>query len=1149
MQTKENTQFQDSFSEEIWKSTYKDYNDSNLEDTFKRVARTMASAEVPDKQQEWYEKFLDMLTDFKGVTGGRIMSNAGTEWKNTGFLNCYVTPMPSEDIDSIEGIQKVLKDQANTLKSEGGWGCDFSFIRPRGSFIKGVGVESPGAVKFMELFDKSSEIVTSGSGKKSTNKKAKGKIRKGAMMATLSVSHPDIIEFVTAKQTQGRLTKFNMSVDCSDEFMELVLKGDDSDWKLEFPDTTHPAYKKEWNGRLSDWKAKGYKVDLYETVKVQDLWNLIMESTYARAEPGVMFLDRANAFNPLSYGEKIISTNPCFRGDMKLLTTEGYKRLDELVNKEFENVNKDGSASEGYVWSNGVKDIVEVKPLKRESIFCTPDHVFMLNNGEDCMAKDLKGKQLMPFYSIKRQPENIEAFQAGFLLGDGCLGRLASDAHEGMEVCIGKKDLDVAYYFGVNGEGKHYLVSNKVVAKKFGLLAASTFDRVLPEVVDSDFMMGLYSANGCVIRSGKRVSLKATSHALVLQVVEWLKAKGISCYVTTNKATKVMFANGEYTCKQSYDVNITGVDNLVLFAKTVSFVHKYKQDWLESVIKESGVRVTNVIPAGQAEVFDFNEPETHWGVIGDVVVHNCGEQVLAPAGVCCLGTLNLTQFVNKDLSGFDLVKLKKYVGYMVRFLDNVNTVSSAPLPEYKYSMENKRRVGSGVMGWGSALFMLKVKFGSEKADELREQVMKTYAQTAYETSIDLAVEKGMFSLCEPLKHAEGLFIRNLGLSEEYMQKLRTTGIRNSSLMSQQPNGNTSITANIVSGGIEPVFMPEYVRTVIVPVVPDEIKDVTPKYFEGEFFETALFKFSKEGDEDILRGTHTDGIVYKIDKSRGLTKEVLCEDYGVRFLKKLGKWDSSAEWASTTANLSVQDHVNDLKGFARWTDSACSKTANIPYDYPYEDFKTLYLDVYKTGFIKGFTTYRSGTMTSVLSAKEEQEDSPDEIILDDVKLPDNLPATLKTLRSEGRKWYLTVIENTERTRPVALFVQTNANEKTVSTNDAVEYLLSLARAKGIPEKHVLDVERKINGDNNSSKICRCISLNLRHGVGIKSIVSCLDKTDAFAGTFVFHIKKYLSSLIKDGEVVKGEKCSECGGENIVYQEGCKICLSCGSSKCG
>lgn len=524
-----------------------------------------------------------------------------------------------------------------------------------------------------------------------------------------------------------------------------------------------------------------------------------------------------------------------------------------------------------------------------------------------------------------------------------------------------------------------------------------------------------------------------------------------------------------------------------------------------------------------------------------------GEQTLAPGGVCCLGSINLTQMVKEDASGFDLGKIKKYVSYMVRFLDNVSTRSDAPLPEYKSSMENKRRIGAGVMGWGSALLMMRVRFGSEKATQMLDEVMSLYAKTAYETSIDLAEEKGMFPLCEPTKHIDGEFVKNLNLSRTYRQRLRATGIRNSSVLSQQPTGNTSILANIVSGGIEPIFMPEYVRTVIVPVVPDSIKDVTPAYAEGAMHETDLFKWTKEGDEDILKGEF-DGVTYKIDKSRGLTKQVLCEDYGVRYLKQKGLWEPNADWTATTTELSVQDHVNDLKGFAKWTDSACSKTANIPNDYPYESFKDLYIEVYNTGYIKGFTTYRAGTMTNVLSAKDEGKED-EEIILDDVKLPDSLPAQLKTLRAEGRKWYLTVIQNESQTKPVALFVQTNAHEKSIVANTAVENLLSLARSKGIREQHVQDVELKIVGDSNPSKICRTISLCLRHGVHVKSVVGALEKTDCLVGTFVFHIRKYLASLIKDGEKVADEKCLECGSENVVYQEGCKVCVNCGSSKCG
>ena len=856
------TVFQDSFSKEIWETTYKDHNDITVDDTFKRIARAISSVEVTDElKQVWEDRFYELLSNFKCVPGGRIISNAGAEWTGTTLMNCFVGPRASYDIDSLEGIYNHLLSQSQTLKSEGGWGENFSYIRPRGSFINGIGVETPGAIKYMELFDKASEIITSGSGKKSTNKKAKGKIRKGAMMGVIDVWHPDIIEFITAKQQPGRLTKFNVSVNCTDDFMNRVIKIDELEkqltnenadvdsinfqieqldkWELIFPVTTFAKYKQEWNGDIKYWLDHDYPVNVFNTISTKWLWNLIMESTYNRAEPGVLFLDRANYFNPLNYGETIFATNPC------------------------------------------------------------------------------------------------------------------------------------------------------------------------------------------------------------------------------------------------------------------------------------------------------------------------GEQPMSPGNICCLGTINLTQFINKAGTGFNLSGIKKHVGYMVRFLDNVNAYSVAPLPEYIESMRKKRRIGLGVMGWGSSLFMLKIRFGSAEAAVIREELMQLVSRAAYETSIDLAEEKGKFEYCVPEKHAESPFIKNLNLSLEYMEKLRTFGIRNSSLLSQQPNGNSSILANVVSGGIEPIFMPEYVRTVIVSSTPEEIKDVTPKWHEGEWYETDLFKFTKEGDEEILKGA-INGITYKIDKNRGLTKEVLCEDYGVRYLKKKGEWDSTANWAVTTTNLTVDDHIYDLEGFAKWTDAACSKTCNIPFDYPYSDFKDLYLKVYNTGFIKGFTTYRAGTMATVLSAKKETHDfiEDEEIILNTVSLPDSAPATMKTLKAEGRKWYLSVVWNMQQTRPFALFVHTNHHEKNVTTSNAVEKLVDLATRKGIPQEYIDEVIDKINGNDNASKIARVISLNLRHGVLIKNIVAVLDTMeDVFVGSFLFQIKKFLASFIRDGEKVVGETCQECSSPNVVYEEGCKKCINCGSSRCG
>ena len=872
--TKKNkTVFQDTFSEEVWTATYKDHNDETVNDTMFRVAHAAASVEETDDLiLEWTEKFYDMLSSFRATCGGRIYANAGTEWNGTTMMNCYVSPRVPHDVDSIEGILADLRAQIQTLKSEGGWGENFSYIRPRGAFIHGIGVETPGAVKYMEMFDKSSEIITAGSGRKSANKKAKGKIRKGAMMGVMDVWHPDIVEFITAKQQPGRLTKFNVSVNCTDEFMDKVLKvqklnanleqlkHDNKDeeeralaiastkeeieradkWVLRFPDTTFHRYKSDWNGDIKSWEANSYPTVEYNTVSALWLWNLIMESTYNRAEPGVLFLDRANYFGPLNYLETIFATNPC------------------------------------------------------------------------------------------------------------------------------------------------------------------------------------------------------------------------------------------------------------------------------------------------------------------------GEQTLAPGGVCNLGSLNLTQFINGSGDGFDLKAIDKYTRIMVRFLDNINDLSKAPLPEYEQSMRHKRRIGVGVLGWGSALFMVKTKFGSERATELREEVMSTIARSAYMASIDLAAEKGMFTFCDPTKHVEGPFIKSLDLPPEYMEKAAATGIRNSSLLSIQPTGNTSIFANVVSGGLEPVFMHEYVRTVIVNSVPDEITGVTPKWYEGEWKETSMFKFTKEGDEQILKGKGPDGVVYKIDKNRGLTREVLCEDYGVRFMKAKGEWDADADWAVTTTNLTVDDHVNDLTGFARWVDSAMSKTVNVPHNYSFEKFKDIYVDAYKSGYVKGVTTYRAGTMTTVLAAKDEKTASPgdEEIIREDIKLPDSAPATMKILRAEGRKWYLTVIWNDQQTRPFGFFVHTNSHEKQVTTTDAVEVLTKLARHKRIPKKHIDATLEKISSDNNSTKIARMISLNLRHGVMIKSIVAALDKVeDVFVGSFLFQIKKFLSTFIKDGEKVEGATCENCGSSRVVYSEGCMKCSDCGSSKCG
>ena len=303
----------DELSNDTWEKNYKAPGETTREDTWRRCAN--AAASVEDNKMYYFQKFYSLFENDKFVPGGRIMANMGVAGRNkTTLYNCYVHnpgDIGIKDPDSIDGIYSCLKAQAKTLQSEGGYGINASFIRPSGLYIEGIGSRSPGVLKFMELWDKSSEIITMGStkilGEKKPNEKSK--IRKGAQMLVLNVWHPDIEEFIVAKQTPGRLTKFNMSVGITPGFMDAVKN--ESAWDLVFPDTSIPEYKTEWKGDLDSWKSSNYPVITYKTINAKDLWDTIMTSTYNRAEPGVLNLDLANKLNPCEYAETIATSNPC----------------------------------------------------------------------------------------------------------------------------------------------------------------------------------------------------------------------------------------------------------------------------------------------------------------------------------------------------------------------------------------------------------------------------------------------------------------------------------------------------------------------------------------------------------------------------------------------------------------------------------------------------------------------------------------------------------------------------------------------------------------------------------------------------------------------------------------------------------------------
>jgi len=262
-------------SQQIWDMKYRlrapngEPVDKTIEDTWRRIAHALAEPERADRRQYWADQFCGALADFQFLPAGRVVAGAGAE-RTVTLFNCFVM---SSIPDDMGGIFANLREAALTMQQGGGIGYDFSTLRPRGAYVKGVGADASGPLSFMDVWDAMCRTIMSAG------------YRRGAMMATLRCDHPDIEAFIDAKREPGRLRMFNLSVLATDAFMQAVEE--DAPWQLDF------------NGTAA------------KVIPARELWDKIMRATYAYAEPGVIFIDRINRLNNLYYCEQIAATNPC----------------------------------------------------------------------------------------------------------------------------------------------------------------------------------------------------------------------------------------------------------------------------------------------------------------------------------------------------------------------------------------------------------------------------------------------------------------------------------------------------------------------------------------------------------------------------------------------------------------------------------------------------------------------------------------------------------------------------------------------------------------------------------------------------------------------------------------------------------------------
>lgn len=1069
---------------EIWDRKYRYHGsksipeDKTVDDTWHRVARTAAANEKNSKY--WETAFLEILSDYKFLPGGRILANAGTDRREVTMFNCYVMNTIE---DSIEGIFNTVKDSALTQKQGGGVGFDFSTLRPAGSPIKGCEAKSSGPISFMQVMDSTCRTIMSAGQ------------RRGAQMAVMRCDHPDIQEFITAKRHNANLQMFNLSVAITEKFIDAVKNNEQ--WELVFNGLT------------------------YKTVRAVELWELIMKSTYDFAEPGFILIDKINEMNNLYYCEEIRATNPCIPADTWVQTDQGARQVYELIGKPFNARINGVDFPSGYngFFKTATKEIVKINTMEGYSLRLTSEH------------------QLQRIIRLTRNIIKTEWCEAGKL---NCGDRLLLNNHYKNFNWKGKYSWDEGYLIGLLvGDGTLKTDSAiKELALELKMLPGRK--NISPEIEKASsefyrgFLRGLFDADGSVQETQQKgVSIRlAQSNLNSLEAVQrmLLRLSIVSRIYKNRRNEGFKFlpngkkGNSQYHIKAQHELIISG-ENLRHFSEIIGFSNTDKEMKLKQALvnytrklnkERFTAHVESVSFCGIEEVFDVQIPEINSFDANGFVAHNCGEQPLPPYGACLLGSLNLTKFVSNPFTNkaeLDFKQIESVTKTAVRFLDNVIDISGYPLPQQKKEARNKRRMGIGIMGLADMLIFMGVRYGSPKSIEIASEIMKAITYTAYRASISLAKEKGVFPLFDAENYCKGRFITTL--PGDIQKDIRKYGLRNSHLTSIAPTGTISLFAGNISSGLEPVFAFSYKRK--------------------------------------IRNSHEND-----------SSEVNVTDYAYhKYIEHIGKKvaDSALpKYFVTCDMIAPQDHVEIQAALQKHVDSSISKTINIPADYPFEDFKNIYMLAYQKG-LKGCTTFRPSEQLPGVLIKEDvgKDKSPNQTQNMEITMP-KIAGRPKELEGTTYKIktplspdaiYVTIndiIEEKNGRRPYELFINTK-NLQHFSWVVAMTRLISAVFRKE-PDPTFLVEELKSIYDPNggyfsdgryipslAADIGLIIEKHLRK-IGIMG-----KKESSASGQEKEKVKKTTR------ELSKFMICPQCKERGLYSQENCLKCINCGYSKCG
>ena len=875
-------------------------------------------------------------------------------------------------------------------------------------------------------------------------------LRRGANMGMMTITHPDILKFIYAKQDLTAFTNFNVSVKITDAWMEAYRAT---------PDEPHVVTNFR-NGKQfhipKDVKVMTYAIQellpvvpgITPTVPVwsmKDVFSVIVDCAWRTGEPGLFFIDEANRFNPTPHVGAYEATNPCVTGDTDILTDKGFVRIDSVVGQKVNIWNgEEWSEVEPRVTGENQK-ILLVKFSDGSELKCTPYHKFYLQNGVPRAgkppivkeARELReGDPLLPWsFPVIRSGKDYsrsEMYTRGFFCGDGSLH---TERERNSLWLYGEKQelLENFDYRFANECGR----DRTHVALDDSMGWSKTFVPDCSYSVQArlDYFAGLLDSDGTASVHGDS-SVWSVDRSFLMEAKKMLHTLGVRATVLVGKAAaKKAMPDGkggskEYECQKC--------DRLVISAsqmKTLTVLGLATHRLKFNFPPKGAYRTTKILSVGELsviaeKVYCFTEPKRHMGTFGTVVVGQCGEQNLLPYESCNLGSINVAKFTGEKQENFDWEGLRTTIRTSVRFLDNVVDASPYPVPEIAQMCYANRKVGLGLMGFADSLYKMGLGYNSEEALSFGSTLMKFINDESIQYSSELAEEKGVFPMWEgSLWEHDSI----LGLARKMRNAVTTT---------VAPTGTISIFANC-SGGIEPLFSLSFIRQVLNGKRLKEVNEHFVRVAKEQGF------YSDELMDKIV----TNGTLHGIE---GIPEEVkrvfVCTH------------DISPEW-----------HIRMQSAFQVHCGSSISKTVNAPHDATREDVEKAYMMAWELK-CKGTTVYRDGCRSeqpmALKKAEAPKADAPKAV---EVPAKKRTQEDYKPRRPIKTGPFLPAIRLRQST-PFGHMHVTVTIDPVLRT--AVEVFAQLGKAGDVAAS---DLEA----------ICRLVSMYLRIGGSIVDVISQLE----------------------------------------------------------